>query len=635
MLQRAVVSCACILPLLLTGCGLFASRNGMSSGDYLPLTVQLRQASTVAAAQIAYSDACGKPQSFPIGEALSEAIKRKTGKVFQKVVTDQSESVQVDGYQDVSVGMTDLDLIIHRKANRSFPATLAIGLDVVYTAADGTVLFSKKIQGVGRGDVDVTESSCDVKGIEKVTQEAIDIVTDGMAKQLGASGKIAEAAKIRQVRGPVAAGSVPLSPFAGESAPTPINTPPASPPIAETAGPVPSDEQATLVFRAIIRDQNRNQLLHAGEIFSIEIEVKNEGPGPAAAVEIVVSGTAALVEQIPSVLPMGDLPAGEVKRVSLEGKIGMVTEALQAELLLALRSKSLAARLPSAKKFLIAMKPAEAAEAAMVPVDVDELPNISGKLKQPKAVGIAVGVGQFRESDIPQVKYAVRDADTMVKYWSVVGGIPTDRIRRFVDSQALKSDLSEAFEDWLPKQVDPTSVVYVFISGRGIAERATGDVSVIPFDGTTTSGTRVYPLRRLQEALVKLPILRAIIVLDLSLEQAHGKETAEAEVVPVWPQEGLEKDKIMWMIGSRSIQESHQFDPGQHGLFTYQLLRGFAGAADIDKDGTILSGELCTFARGRVIAAAREQFGNEQEPLCLPGPGKGATVRLQPVAKLK
>lgn len=45
----------------------------------------------------------------------------------------------------------------------------------------------------------------------------------------------------------------------------------------------------------------------------------------------------------------------------------------------------------------------------------------------------------------------------------------------------------------------------------------------------------------------------------------------------------------MWMIGNRAVQEAHSFDLGQHGLFTYQLLRGFAGAADFDKDGRILA----------------------------------------------
>ncbi|TKB52232.1 MAG: hypothetical protein E8D50_10350 [Nitrospira sp.] len=77
------------------------------------------------------------------------------------------------------------------------------------------------------------------------------------------------------------------------------------------------------------------------------------------------------------------------------------------------------------------------------------------------------------------------------------------------------------------------------------------------------------------------------------------------------------------------------YDQGRHGLFTYQLLKGLGGAADIDKNGTILAGELCTYIKGQVLKVAHEQYGSEQEPLCLPRPGQGASVRLQPVAQFK
>ena len=91
----------------------------------------------------------------------------------------------------------------------------------------------------------------------------------------------------------------------------------------------------------------------------------------------------------------------------------------------------------------------------------------------------------------------------------------------------------------------------------------------------------------------------------------------------------------MWMVGNRRVQDSHHFDLGQHGLFAYQLLKGLGGAGDVDRDGTILAGELCTYAKGQVGKMAREQFANEQEPLRVPGPRQGAMIRLQPVEKLR
>jgi len=600
------------------------------------LTVQLRQAPTVAAAQLTYQDACGQNQVLPFGPQLAEAITRKSGRVFEKIVPDNAPvPPSIDGYEDVSVGMTTLDLFIPRQVTRSHPATLAIGLDFGYIAADGTVLFSKKLQGLGSGDVDVNVSSCELKGLDKIVKEAIANVTDGMAEALGTSVKIRQAAGAGQAGASATGATSPPSPMAQSAPVVPVPVPVPVPAPAAAGAAATEEEPSTLVFRAIIRDENRNQLLHEGENVDVEIEVKNEGPGAAAGVEILVSGTAALVEMIPSVLTVGDIPAGDVKRVSVNGKVGAVAEATQAELVLALRAKSPAVQLPSVKKYLMAVKPANAPEAIAVPVDVDEMPKpSSGKLKQPKAVGIAIGIGQFRENAMPRVKYAQQDADTVAKYWSAVGGIPAERIRRLFESRALKGDLVETFEEWLPRQADATTVVYVFIAGRGLVDPATGAVSVIPFDGTATSSARLYSLRRLQESLSKLPVQRSIVMVDLSLEHLPVQNGA-GPAAPMWPQEEQGKERVMWMVGNRAVQEAHHFDLGHHGLFAYQLLKGLGGAADVDKDGTILAGELCVYARGQVAKMAHEQFGNEQDPLCVPGPGQGAMVRLQPVAKLR
>ena len=172
----------------LTSCSLFSSRDGATIGYYLPLTVQLRSDPSIAGAQLTYQDACGQRQSLPISAPLQDMLKRKTGRVFEKVLTGEKGALSApDGYVDASLGLAQVDLAIPRKANKSYPATVTLGLDFAYRAADGKVLYSKKIQSIGRGEVDVTEASCEVKGLDKIAQEAMGDVTDGMAKQLGTS----------------------------------------------------------------------------------------------------------------------------------------------------------------------------------------------------------------------------------------------------------------------------------------------------------------------------------------------------------------------------------------------------------------------------------------------------------------
>ncbi len=607
-----VVAGLCVATL--TSCSLFSSRDGATIGYDLPLTVQLRSDPSIARAQLTYQDACGQRQSLPIGAPLQDTLKRKTGRVFEKVLTGETGSPSMpDGYVDTALGLAHVDLAILRKANKSYPATVTLGLDFAYQAADGTVLYSKKLQAIGRGEVDVTEDSCEVKGLDKIAQEAMGYVTDGMANQLGTSSKIIDAAQARKADGPKA-----ITPQSAAAVPVPAAV----------------DEPSTVIFRAIVRTKNRNQVLHTDEAVSIEIEVKNEGPGTARAVELSVTATPPLIEQIPSVVSIGDLQPGEVKHMTLDGKVGTVKDAMQAELTLILGAGSLSVRLPSPKKFLVAMKPESTPEAVALPVEVDQLPKRTSILKQPKAVGIVVGVGRFRESGIARVKYAARDAKVMATYLKSIGGIPPKRVRTLVDTHGLKSDVVEVFEEWLPKQVDPTSVVYVSVTGRGVVEATTGAVSMMMFDSTATSGTRLYSLRRLQESLAKLPIQRAVVMLDLSLELAPGKGAA-GMIAPLWEQEGSGKKKIMWMVGNRAVRESHRYEPGRHGLFVYHLLKGLGGAADLDKNGTILVGELCTYTKWQVLKVSQQQYGNKQEPLCFPGPGQGASVRLQPVARFK
>jgi hypothetical protein len=381
-----------------------------------------------------------------------------------------------------------------------------------------------------------------------------------------------------------------------------------------------------------MRDENRDQMLQQEESLTIEIEVKNDGVAEAKGVEVVVGGMAALTAHFPPVLPVGDLQPGEIKRTSITKRVAALKEALRGELVLSLRSVTPVVSVPPAKKFTLLIKPEKADAADPVP-DVDQLPKSVAALKQPKAIVIAIGVGRFRDERVPSVKYAGRDAEVMAGHLRAIGSIPDDRVRVLVDTHALKQDLADTFDEWLPRRTDANTVVYVFFAGRALVDGMTGVVSLVPFDGTTAAVNRLYPVRRLQESLARVPIQRAILMFDVSLDPSPGADPATTPP-PNWEAGGGDrKDQVMWMVGNRGLQEAHAYEQGRHGLFTYHLLRGLQGAADADRDGTVVAGELCTYARGQVARIAREQFGNEQDPFCLPPPGQGAMVRIHPLAK--
>ncbi len=629
------------LLMSLSACNLFPGRGESALHYDLPLTVQIRPDASITSAVLDYRDACGQPNQMKIDGILQETLKRKLGMVFDHVVVDASAVPgTVDGVVDVGLGLKQLDLFVLRKTNRTYPASVTLGLDFSYSDLDGTIRHSKKLQSQGREDVTTTNDSCEVKGVEAVVQQAADIVVEGMAKQLGDSSKIHEAAQSAKGRRPATgqpAAQRTSDPAAISSSPAPASPgridSAVAPPTARSA---PSTERresgpTKLSFRTIIRDENRNQVLERNEHFIVELEIKNEGGAAADDVEVHLSGHPAVIQSLKPPVLVGTIGPGEIKRVSIAGTLGGVSEVEAAELVCSLRASSLV-ELPPSKKFIVAIRPETVDAVEVLSVDVDQIAGQPGKLKQTQGIGIAIGVGQFRDASMPEARFAGRDAEVMAKYFKTYVGIPSSRVKLLEDGQVLKDDLIELLETWLPKQVDPRALVLVYFSGRAVVDPSTGAVSLVPYDGSASS--RLFSLARLQRALARAQVSRAILLLDLSLEPAPGTEAGRA-ITPMWEgdEPAQQKDRFMWMIGNNSLQEAHAYQEGQHGLFTYYLLKGLRGAADLDKNGTVLAGELCAYVHRQVQDVAKHQFGNSQEPVCLPGAGQTSPLRALPLSK--
>jgi uncharacterized caspase-like protein len=631
----------CLLAVLLSGCSLF-SRGETFLAYNLPLTVLVRTDPTVEQALLEYRDACGQPALVHVEGPLQEALKKKLGMVFHKVIVSPSSAVPVDGIVDVALGLKQLDLFVPRKGNRSYPATVTLGLDFSYSDTDGTVRGSKKIQSQGRDDVEATKESCAIKGVDDLAKQTADKVVEGMAKYLGESAKIREAAQ--SPKAPVAVADVPDRPRvlepSGDPAPRADNrvmsdttapiVPRASIPVTEQR----EAEETRLSFRTIFRDENRNQVLEQQERFTLDFQIKNEGPAPANDVEIDMAGHPAVIRNLPSPVKVGTVGPGEVKRVVVDGVLGSVKEVEQAELVCALRAAG-PVDLPPAKKFLVAIRPDTEDDAEILSVDVDQMPRAPVGFKQPHAIGIAIGAGQFRDPAMPDIRFAGRDAEVMAKYFQSFMGIPSQRVKLIRDAHVMKEDLAEVFEQWLPRQADPQGTVLVYVSGRGLVDAGTGAVSLVPFDGTASSQARLFSLARIQRALSRASIRQAVLLLDLSLESSPGTDPSD-DLAPMWDGagHGKEADRLMWIVGNNALQDAHAYRPGQHGLFTYYLFKGLRGAADLDQNGIVLAGELCSYVHRQVQEVAKHQYGNAQEPLCLPDDGRPSRLHSVPLTKL-
>lgn len=357
-----------------------------------------------------------------------------------------------------------------------------------------------------------------------------------------------------------------------------------------------------------------------GEPITVEVEVTNNGTQPARDVAVAFSGNQVLMQAFPQPVPVGDLQPGESRRIKATGKLGDVAAAEQVELVIGLKaSTSGVARVPR-KKFVASVRPAEEEDVEVLSVDVDRTPRRVRGYEQHKAVGIAIGVGAFRDPQVPSLKFAAHDAEVMARYFQTAGGMPSRRIKVLTDDRAMKEDLAEALEEWLPQQVEEGSTVFVYFSGRAVADPATGAISLFPYEAGHGSAAHLYSLRRLQATFAKLRIAHAVLMLDVTLTEPPNPGPARRKD-PVWSPVSslLHEGKLVQMVGSTGLQHAHEYPKGRHGLFTYYLLKGMTGEADEDKNGIVVVGELFEYVRDQVLETAQTEFSNEQEPMCIPG----------------
>jgi hypothetical protein len=495
-----LVSCGSIagLILIVVGCSVFNHTLPTVSPQPIPLTPAVWFSPSVTAAEVSYDTPCGGKKTLALADLLVTSVPKTLNSVFNQVTTQNQaeEPLASDGAIEVGVGTRRINLAIPAQGHGSYPATATVGMEMVFLARDGTVLFSKKLEGVGRGMVAVAEQSCMVEGLDRILQEAIDSVAGGLAKQMALSSQIQDYAATKDTWKSIAGQSrpEPMPPIAGGTVILPPVAPELIQPVQATSPELV--QPAHVNFRAIIRDETRDQFLDPDESLTIELEVKNEGTAEARNIAVVVEGKDELASIFPGEVPVGTLQPGEVRRTTLTRQVTATESTGQGELSLSLRSGTPLGLVPPPKIFAFGARP-KRLDSMMVP-DVDQLPSTLTAFKEPKAVIVTIGVGRFLDDQVPVVSHASHDAAVMAEYFHTIGNVPRDRMRVLLDRQAQLGDIEETFEKWVRKKSDAATDLYVFFSGRALVDGVSGVVSLMAYDGAPAGLNGLYPGARIR-----------------------------------------------------------------------------------------------------------------------------------------
>ena len=206
-----------------------------------------------------------------------------------------------------------------------------------------------------------------------------------------------------------------------------------------------------------------------------------------------------------------------------------------------------------------------------------------------KIYAVLVGVSEYEQS-ANNLTYCHRDAIEM--YALLKDYTPPDRMKLLTNKQA-KHDNIVYYTRQLFQQAQADDIVIFFFAGHG-----NNDVFF--------AHDKALYFSILKSIFKQSKANRKLIFADACFSgtlRQSGNPAASANT-------DLGKNVLLF-LSSRSNQYSHENSALRNGIFTYFLLAGLRGGADVNKDGYITAKELFNFVYPKV----KQRSGGKQNPV--------------------
>ena len=365
---------------------------------------------------------------------------------------------------------------------------------------------------------------------------------------------------------------------------------------------------SALSFKATVLDENSNLVFEGGERIRVRIDLVNGGEQELQGVTATLTGTASLLAQFPTTtLAVGRLQPSQSRSIEFAATLPQAVQQQQAEIHVTISDSGTRAQ-PPPQTLALSIRP-----TGVNADDVDHIPAIATGFRQPHTYLISIGVGSYRDQHVPSRKFASLDAEMVLNYFQSLGGLPASNVRLLQDWKALRPDIDEALLDWLPPHMNRDAVVIVYFAGLASVS-STGEMFLVPYDGTATTTSRAYPLKDLEAALSRLKAKQTVFLFD-GIVSRMGPDSRTKTALPQWNPTG---SSTLHVIGTSGIGRGLEDDQHRHGLFTYYLLRALRGEADTNQDGDVTLGETVTYLSQKVRWASKTHMNQEQRPFAVP-----------------
>ena len=563
-------------------------------GEPLPVSVKLEIPASIKNIRAEYTDGCGHLMQVPLGVRLEEALVEGAYRTFKSVSYDEGGSKDAVPEAVVRVDLVNWSFKLQQdNVYDRVPANIQLNAIARVFDLNGKVLRESEIKTVRQERLRI-----------EPTQKNCDYIIDPFIQDTSVDFAAKVSTEVRQAFGGTALAAVPAAASVPVAPPQPAAGLPTSKPQPAAA----AASASSLRFKAMVLDENGNLVLEGGERVRVRVDIVNVGMAAIQQAIVSLSGSQALIAHFPSaVLPVPALQPGETKSIEFVATLPPSIQPQKAELHVTVEE-------PASRTAAPAQTLAVVMQATGIKTDdVDQIPVATTEFRQPNTYLISIGIGSYRDQQLLPRKFASLDAEMVSNYFQALGGVPSANVRLLQDWKALRPDIDEALLDWLPPHMTKDAVVIVYFAGQAMVTH-TGEVLLVPYEGSPTATSRLYPLKDLEAALARLKAKQTILLFDGMVSRLHSDPKIK-NLPPRWDSAG---SSILRIVSSDSLSKGLEDDKHRHGLMTYYLLRALRGESDSNRDGSVTLAEVAAYVSQKVTWAAKTQFGSDQRPLITP-----------------
>ena len=230
---------------------------------------------------------------------------------------------------------------------------------------------------------------------------------------------------------------------------------------------------------------------------------------------------------------------------------------------------------------------------------------------------VIVGIGRYESPDISRLRYSVPDAEAIYAALTGPGGFKSEHVLLMTDRTERKPTLRNlkwALGTFLARSAQKDDTVLIFFAGHGAPEVDQRGIErdglakyLIPSDADADDlYSTALPMDELQTIFGRIEAERVVVFLDACYSGAAGGRTFASKKTRAVNIDDLFLERLTRAKGraiitaSRPSEVSLEVAELGHGLFTYYLLRGLQGAADLNRDGIVSLQELYEYVEQQV-----------------------------------